>query len=430
MTVFKPFRRVWLYAICAGLAFLPGCGGVSSSSPQIIPGTPIADCAIKQINALKPPCPPGVSCATLSNGNWNDSAFQTVLSSSAVFGVNIYVPWNTVETSQQVYDFSDLDAQIGAYQGTNKKVNLMWMAINYGYINDSAGGVNNMTPSYVFTTSWATTAGAGASSPQDVVYCSTYPGNRTFVNTNANILTPNFDSTGYPAVYEKPFTAAYQNFIQKVIQHYNGNSAIGYMRFGLSVGDEADAYCTAQLQSIPSPNTFSPDPSPMVWQTYVQAMDLFEHNQNPTVQLMESLNSLDTTSDPTVMPIIEAQNAVQYGFGFGSNGWQNSDIAALASNTPCTADWCALFDQYAGQVPLELQTSQPSDPVDPVGPSNTTGNLATLIPTAAEHHATILEIALPDLYLGLVPGYQPANPNDASYASAYQAAITDPCSSN
>jgi hypothetical protein len=335
--------------------------------------------------------------------------------------VDIYVPWNTVETSQQVYDFTNLNAQIAAYAGTNKKVNLVWMAVNYGNVNDSAGGVNNMTPSYVFTQNWATAQGA---TPQDVVYCSTYPGNGTFVNTYANASTPDFDSTGYPAVYEKPFVAAYQNFIKAVIQQYNGNSAIGYMRFGLSVGDEADAYCTAQLQSIPAPNTFAADPSPATWQTYVQAMDLFEHNQNPTVQLMESLNSLDTTSDPTVMPIIEAQSAVPYGFGFGSNGWQNSDIAALASNTPCTADWCALFDQYAGQVPLELQTLQPSDPVDPVSPSNTTGNLATLIPTAAEHHATILEIALPDLYLALVPNYQSPY---SSFASAYQAAITDPC---
>lgn len=429
MTSFRLFRRVWWCANCLGLAMLTSCGGGTGSSLQQSPPPP-ENCSI-EVTALKPPCPPGVSCATLSQGNWNAEPFQTVLSSAVVHAVDIYVPWNTVETSQQNYDFTDLNAQIAAYGNTNKKVNLMWMAINYGNVNDSQGGINTMTPSYVFTTDWANTV--GASSPQDVVYCATYPGSDNLYGqqisyTNASMS--NFDSTGYPAVYEKPFMTAYQNFIAAALDsaNYGSNiSNIGYMRFGLSVGDETDAYCTAQLQQIPNPNQFAQDPSPATWQTYVQAMDTFEKSRNPTVQLMESLNSLDTTSDPTVMPDIEASLAASNGFGFGSNGWRNSDIAASASNAPCTADWCAMFDKYTGQVPLELQTATPSDPVDPVGPNNPTGNLALLIPLAVQHHATILEVALTDLYLALDPNYTPPNPAYASYASAYQAAITSPC---
>src|SRR5271165_3269556 len=424
MTSFRPFRRVWWCAICAGIGLLTGCGGGSGSST--LQTTPPENCSI-QIDALKPPCPPGVSCATLSQGNWNAEPFQTVLSSAVVHGMNIYVPWNTVETSQQNYDFTDLNAQIAAYASTNKKVNLMWMAVNYGNVNNSQGGINTMTPSYVFTTNWANSV--GASSPQDVVYCSTYPGSDNLYGqqipyTNASM--PNFDSTGYPAVYEKPFMTAYQNFIAAALdpKNYGSNfDKIGYMRFGLSVGDEADAYCTAQLQQIPAPNQFAPDPSPATWQTYVQAMDTFEKNQNPTVQLLESMNSLDTTSNPTVMPDIEASLAVSNGFGFGSNGWRNSDIAASASNTACTADWCAMFDKYAGQVPLELQTATPSDPVDP---NNPTGNLALLMPLAVQHHATILELALTDLYLALDPTYAATSPF-SQYASQYNSAITSPC---
>ena len=85
-----------------------------------------------------------------------------------------------------------------------------------------------------------------------------------------------------------------------------------------------------------------------------------------------------------------------------------------------------MFDMYAGQVPLELQTLTPTDPSGS-DPTNVTGNLADLIPLAAAHHATILEILMPDLYLAFDPNYVPKYPADSAYAGAYQAALTAPC---
>jgi hypothetical protein len=406
MKAFKPLGSAWLYPISISLALLPGCGGGAKSSLTTI--VPIQNCAIKQVNALKPPCPPGVDCtSSFTNAQW-DSNFQAVLASSAVYGVNIYVPWSSVETSQQNYDFSSLDAQVSYYQqNSNKKVNLMWMAINYGNVNNSAGGVNNMTPSYVFTTSWASSLGVA---PQDVAYCTNYPGSGSEAQgTYANASDSGFDPTGYPVVYETPFVTAYQNFISHVIQHYNPNPTIGYMRFGLSVGDEADPYCT-------SPGNLPNWSYPSTWETYVGTMDQYESSTGPSMQLMESLNAAD--GDPTTLPDFEAQTAAGYGLGFGSNGWESSDITALVSNTPCTSDWCAMFALYP-KVPHELQTATPSDPSSS---SATVGNLATLIQeTAAKEDATILELALPDLYTGLQANY------NASYYTQYNAAITDPC---
>lgn len=430
MRPLSPLRCACLLTLCAGLCLLPGCGGGTGSNstnitpPTPIPGTPIANCQIKQINALKPPCPAGVSCttasctaagtnscSTLSQGGWQDFS-QFILGSSSVYGVNIYVPWSSVETSQGVYDFSALDAQVNYYEANypSKKVNLMWMAVNYGSINDSEGGMNYMTPSYVFTSSWASSSqvttvnGGNPATPLDVVSCTNYPG------------VSGQPTTGYPVVYEAPFVAAYENFIAAVIQHYNGNTTIGYMRFGLSVGDEADPYCTTSLPNWSYPAT---------WENYVQTMDTFEASQKPQVQLMESLNGVN--GDDSTLPPFEALNAVNNGFGFGSNGWQATDItaAATAGANLCTADWCALFDQYhSSGVPLELQPANPSDST----PNNPTGNLADLIAqTAATNYATILEIAQSDLYLALEPGYTPPDPSDASNASAYQAAITQPC---
>jgi hypothetical protein len=442
MQPWSPLRCACLLTICAGISLLSGCGGSSSHSEEVTPptstppGAAIAGCQIKQINALKPPCPTGLSCvttsctanalscSTLSQGNWAHFS-QNILAQSSIYGVNIYVPWASVETSQGSYDFSALDAQVGYYTTNypSKKVNLLWMAVNYGNINNSVGGVNQMTPAYVFTTSYASSLAVG---PQDVAYCTNYPGNGTFSNTTANASTTNFDSTGYPVVYETPFTTAYEAFVKNVIKHYNNNSTIGYMRFGLSVGDEADAYCTAQMQALPAPNTFA---SPTTWETYINTMDGFEKSQNPTMTLMESLNVLDTTPDPTTLPAFEAQTAVSNGFGFGSNGWQQSDMSDIASGnlTACTADWCALFKQYSPggtpQVPLELQTAVPSDE----SASNAVGDLATLISqSAAVNDATILEISQDDLYLAFNSTLAPSTAN-LSEAQAYNDAITHPC---
>lgn len=402
MTDCMLLRVVRMCAMCAGLAGLVSCGGGTSVSPH----TTQVNCSI-QVNAWDPPAP--------SDGDWN--MFQTyILPNPAVHGVVVNVPWNSIETSQGVYDFSTLDNSIlPSYAG--KEIDLAFQPITYTNMNNPPGGKNSLTPSYVFTTAWANSVGAA---PQDVVYCPPYPGQGTFTGPYANILTPGFDPTGYPVVYEKPFRVAYQNFISAVLKNYKGSN-IGYIRFGISVGNEADATCTDEMALLPAPNTFV---DPTTWENWVQTMESYEKSAGPPVQLMQSLNSLE--GDPTVLPPFEAMTAVNNGFGFGNNGLQKSDISASASGAPCTGDWCALFDTYAGEVPLELQEATPSNPSGS-DPTNVTGNLAELIPLAAQHHATILEILVPDLFLAFDPNYVTPNPGDSSFAGAYSAAITNPC---
>ena len=415
MKVHHLFRSAWLFIICGCVGVLPGCGGGSGTSTK--PPTTQISCSL-QVNAFDPPDP--------TKGDWN--AFQKyILPNPAVHGVDLVVPWNTVETGQpgqsNEYDFSSLDSSFANYSG--KTINLVFQPISYSNINNPPGGVNSMTPSYVFTTQWATAA--GASSPQDVVYCSPYPGNTGFTGAYANANTAGFDPTGYPVVYEAPFKVAYQNFITAVLQHYKGNTNIGYMRFGLSVGNETSAYCTAEMQQIPAPNTFQ---GTSTWENWISTMDTYEKSAEPSppIQLMQSLNKLDTDPTGTAVPDYEAATAVSNGFGFGNNGLQKSDISASASNQPCTGDWCALFDKYAGQVPLELQEADPSDPSG-ADPNNATGNLANLIPIAVQHHATTLEVLMDDLYLAYDPNYTPKYPGDSSFSSAYQTALNSPCTS-
>jgi hypothetical protein len=409
------FQNLWLSLAFASLAMLPGCGGGSGSTTTTVPPTQLS-CSL-QVEAFDPPAP--------GDGDWN--AFQNyILNNTAIHGVDLVIPWNTVETSQGQYTsgLATLDALIANYSG--KTINLIFQPISYSNINNAPGGVNSMTPSYVFTTSWASSL-IPPSPPQDVTYCSDYPGSTGSTLAYANANTAGFDPTGYPVVYEAPFAVAYQNFISAVLQHYKGNSNIGYMRFGLSVGNETSAYCEGELQQLPAPNTFV---VPSTWKNWISTMDRFEKSAepSPSIQLMQSLNELGGDGN-TDMPDFEAATAVSEGFGFGNNGLQKSDISASASNQPCTGDWCSMFDQYAGQVPLELQEADPSDPSG-ADPNNATGNLANLIPLAVQHHATILEVLKQDLYLAYDPNYVPTYQGDLSYSGAYATALNSPCTAS
>jgi hypothetical protein len=386
----RPLRGVWLGAICAGLAGLAGCGGGSSTTR---PSTSLS-CSL-QVNAWDAPTPSGT--------DWN--AFKNfILPNPAIHGVVINVPWNSVETSQGVYDpgLTALDNELQSYPG--KKINLAFQPISYSNVNNPPGGVNTMTPSYVFTELWASSVG---SLPLDVVTCPPYPGNGN-------------PTSGYPVVYEKPFQVAYQNFIKAVLQHYKG-SGIGYIRFGVSVGNEANPYCVDKLPVLPP----APDLN-TTWENWVSTMDSYEKSvlPSPPIQLMQSLNRIDP-NDISV-PDFEAATAVANGFGFGNNGLRKTDITNSASGAPCSGDWCAMFDKYAGQVPLELQTATPSNPSGSDA-TNVTGNLADLIPVAVQHHATILEVLMPDLFLAFDPNYLPKNPADSAFSGTYSAAISNPC---
>ena len=171
-------RIVLMAATGVGFVGLTACGGGSSSHP-----TPTPSCSV-QVNAFDPPAPGG--------NNWN--AFQKyVLPNPAIHGMNLNVPWNSVETAQGQYDFSSLDGQFANYPG--KTINLIFQPISYSNVNNPPGGVNTLTPSYVFTTAWAGSLNP-PSAPLDVTYCDPYPGNGTFIKTFANANTPGFDPTG------------------------------------------------------------------------------------------------------------------------------------------------------------------------------------------------------------------------------------------
>jgi hypothetical protein len=203
--------------------------------------------------------------------------------------------------------------------------------------------------------------------------------------------------TNWPVVYEAPFKDAYKAFITEVIQHFSGNPLIGYIRFGLSRGGEVFPFCPQQEMALVGETNFQTwlqnD-----WAPYDQEMLDYELAQHPTMQIM-SPTTQSGTPDVTIQ---ESANAIADGFGFGCQGLEKSDIMGAPNN--CTGDWCALFDQYAGQAPLELQTIGQSDAAGTLNDGSqqaATGPLPPLIQLGLQYHATTFEVYSDDLLLAL-----------------------------
>jgi hypothetical protein len=114
------------------------------------------------------------------------------------------------------------------------------------------------------------------------------------------------------------------------------------------------------------------------------------------------------------LPDSEAPVAVTASLGIGNQGLSGTDTNAGGA-THCNADWCSIWDKYAGQVPLYLQTVSASSP-DGTG---MTGSLVPLLPFAMSHHTQIFEVYLQDFQVA----YDTTSPAYAQYGAAYQAAF-------
>jgi hypothetical protein len=382
-----------------------------------------------QINALS---------ANILSGDMSDFR-TTVLGNSYVWGVNPTMNWNVVETSQGTYDFTAFDSTLVGSSGLfttfppNKKINIIvapvtgGCAIGNGSGNPNCG--NSSTPSYVLTN----LVNAG----YPLLKCTSYPGNGTSGATT---------NGGFPQVFQSQFYTPYESFIAAVLKHYSNacdsttgpctgnNSAngpalapyIGYIRFGLSAGGEVFPFCAGA-------STYTIDTGTAQWTTYINSMDqsivsseeTYQSDQvalGANIQMMTSINQSYGPVDFNVADI-EADDAVSDShttspvvtMGFGSQGLQKSDVANYASAPsctvtpiycPCTSDWCTKFNQYTGDVPLELQTVLLSDPTG-TNSNSQTGSLATLtingsqvtglIPFATSLHTNILELYAYDM---------------------------------
>lgn len=304
--------------------------------------------------------------------NVQDTLLHNPVVASAVFSL----PWSAVDNGSN-YDFTNFDKEFAPWIAAGKKVNLVVWAIGFGKDGTT-------TPEYMWK----------ALGAENTTTCD-------------GVKVVNF--------FNHTFQTSYQNFIQAVVEHYQNNSNIGYIRFGLGRGGEtnpplgtdgSDRVCTAAFKKW----GFSAD----TWTNYLNMMIAFEGSLNSHKRLGVTLTGELTRAVSEDV----AAKAVPLGIMIGSQGLGVHDVTHYPN---CASDWCNMFNEYYGQVPLELQTVGPSCPSGSgcTGLAVYTGPLPPLLALAVSHHATNLEIYVEDWLIA----FDPSNSKHAKYGATYAAAL-------
>ncbi|HEY6763627.1 MAG TPA: hypothetical protein VI386_02555, partial [Candidatus Sulfotelmatobacter sp.] len=372
---------------------------VSSNTSAVVTATSVADStkSATAAVAIVASASAKVSLEVLfppSNPNSSDfKAVQTYLMKNPIVaGGNITVEWGMIDQGNQTYDWSIVDTKIAPWATAGKKVNLIVWANSDSTVATCANGATSTTgncgiPSYV----WKLLGSSNYTS------CDTQYGTQQL---------PNYlDRAG--------FQIPYQQFMAAVIQKYGSDPEIGYIRFGLGHGGETFPGTGWNSTTSACGKAFTAwGINVATWETYLAGMLSYEATLKSNKQLMVGVTPMGAPN--TVVPDYVAPLAVPMNVGFGSQGFQLSDITNYPS---CTANWCNLFSQFAGQAPLELQTYLQSCPDN----TCTTGSLVNLVPFAVSHHVSVLEIYYQDWLLAFDPSY----PGYSQYGAAYAKVLTD-----
>jgi hypothetical protein len=231
-----------------------------------------------------------------------------------------------------------------------------------------------------------------------------------------------------PVFWQPGYESNWKQFIAQTVSHFAGDSHISYMRFGLGHGGEdlvdggADGGPCKQMWDAVGYQTD--------WSPYNQRMLDFMGSLHSAKQLMVGLNNFDGKPD---LGAAVAAKAAQLGIGFGMQGLAANDVTSVAQHQPCRdADWCTLFQRYAGKVPLEVQTLAASNPaggqvkpgIPGTGPGSSlsmlTGPLPPLLTTALAVHTQIFELYADDCLIAFDPDWAGYAKYHAVYAAAIQ----------
>jgi hypothetical protein len=358
---------------------------LSGSYELAISGTNASFTQSTEVTLVVSPVSPRVSLNVLSfPGASGDPYFRNDLSvylygNSTVAGATIAIEWAGSDPGTGQYDWSYPDSQIRPWIQAGKRANLVVWAVADNSA-DACGaegqfgqsGIGNCAiPAYVWN---------------------------ALGSSNITACTSQYGTQQMPNYFAETFQSNYESFMAALIQHYALNPGIGYIRFGLGHGGESlpvggwndltticgQAYVQGWGLSVQS------------WEEYLDKMLSYERSLASPLQLLLGVTPM---GDPgKAVPDYAAPIAVQNGIGFGSQGLEATDVNDCAGST---ANWCSLFNEYAGLVPLELQTMGQSCPSG----GCTTGSLTDLIPFAVSNHATILEIYYQDWLTAFDPRY-------------------------
>jgi hypothetical protein len=342
-----------------------------------------------------PAAPHGVFVLVPTGSSQTTAAIdQFLITNPAICGADFWVRWNSVDRGPSAsasarYDWSSVATEIAPWEAAGKTVNLIVIGAAEG-----SSSKQGATPTWVL-------------SQVQMVTCA--------------------NSQPTPVFWQQGYESNWKQFIAMAVSHFANDSHVGYMRFGLGHGGEdlvdggADGGPCKQMWDAVGYQTD--------WTPYNLRMLDFMGSLRSAKQLMVGLNNFDGKPD---LGAAVAAKAAKLGIGFGMQGLASGDVTSVAQHQPCRdADWCTLFQRYAGQVPLEVQPLAASNPAGgPVTPgipgtgpgsslSMLTGPLPPLLGTALAVQTQIFELYAEDCLIAFDPGW----PGYATYHVVYATAI-------
>ena len=367
--------RRFILMVAALTSIVPLAQGQSRPSVSPAAKTAAATDAIPKcsdpLSTVAVPSAPHGLFVILFPGARLNAQTNVLLHNPAVCGANFYVVWKEVDRGPAAnprYDWSSIDRQIAPWIAAKKRVNFIIWATTYQK-GDSA------TPEYVF----------------------------------AKVPSVTCPAFGHVPVFWNPeFMGAYQSFMRATVDKWGKNPSVGYIRFGLGAGGEIYPACMHFLGD----QGFSDS----TWQKYIFDMLDYQKTLNSPKQLAVGLNAY---GDPPHLDFSAAvaARAVQDGIAIGNQGLTASDPRDDASGKPCMADWCRIFRQMRGKVPLILQTGHPTEP----DRSGEIGSLVDMLPFAVEQKVQVFELYPQDWLVA----YDPFTPGYPRHHEEYQKVIED-----
>jgi len=367
----RSFKVVLLVALIIGLLTL--AQGQTAPAPAAkktaMTGT-IPKCSDPLSSVAVPSAPHGLFVILFPGARINAQT-DILLKNPAVCGANFYVVWKEVDRGPDKnprYDWSSIDRQIAPWIAARKKVNFIIWATTYQK-GDSA------TPEYVF----------------------------------AKVPSVTCPAFGHVPVFWNPgFMHAYQSFMSATIDKFGKNPSVGYIRFGLGAGGEVFPACMHFMRD----QGFSDS----TWQKYIFDMLDYQKSLNSPKQLAVGLNAYGEPPHLDFAAAV-AERAVQNGIAIGNQGLTAQDPRNDSAGKPCMADWCRVFRQARGKVPLILQTGHPTEPDG----SGEIGSLVDMLPFAVEQKVQIFELYPQDWLVA----YDPYTPGYPRYHQEYQRVLED-----
>jgi hypothetical protein len=357
-----------------------GCVAVATALAILIPASLQAQrgdksastfpsCTETLSSVAVPDAPHGLFAIIFPNVQLQKKAEQVLLPNPTVCGANFYLVWNEIDRGPDAnprYDFSKVEEQMRPWIKAGKEVNLISWATGYG-------GKRRVTPDYVFK----------------------------------QVQSVSCENAGeVPVFWEKGFVENYQQFMAAIVQHFGANASVGYIRFGLGLGGETFPACMYALKT----KGFNPER----WTKYITDMLDYEASLNSPKQLMVGINSFGTPKNIEFADAV-ARRAVRNKIAIGSQGLSIDDARADQAGSACAVDWCRMFREAAGKVPLELQSVKQSDPDG----SGRVGSMVDLLPFALKLRTQIFEIYVQDWLIA----YDPTNPDYEQHHKDYQQAF-------